>query len=563
MPTPDYTVLPSETDDGQDCLHGAIGCTPTQWQVENPNSRYPWGFQAPNTEHALYLPASKDRGRLLVFFGGGDGNSGSSFNYKLNSVAASQGYHVIGLAYYGAHENDVGINDCGTDPQPLSCYGDFMREVVYGTDNCEHAKCSGLNIDEHPQDSILNRLVSALRWAKAEYPNDGWERFLTKDDQVNWTLVNVAGFSNGGSYAALMGILKPSVGRVALFAGPNDGEGGSEEEWVSADYIQRIPGITDTHYYGLVHEKNKASATSNTLYKVTNAWNTFGMDEPFNPEPFSFNPQPGTTWDFLGAHMLISTDELTTREDAHTSVVSDSYENCDPNSDPNQCVIGYEPAWRCILGTGDASASSTPMADAGPSQTVECQGSGGANVMLNGSRSTDVDCDVLSYTWSGPFGTATGRNPQVFLPLGTSAVTLAVSDGWWSSAPSTTLITVRDTQPPSLQVTLTPTLLWPPNHKLVRINATITVADSCGGAPPQVVLTSITSNQPDNGGGDGDTAGDIQDAVFGTFDRSFLLRAERVGGDPRGRTYTVTYTAMDASGNCTQTSATVRVPHSR
>ena len=42
--------------------------------------------------------------------------------------------------------------------------------------------------------------------------------------------------------------------------------------------------------------------------------------------------------------------------------------------------IGYEPAWRCILGTGDAYASTEPVANAGPDQTLECQGGGGADV---------------------------------------------------------------------------------------------------------------------------------------------------------------------------------------
>lgn len=194
---------------------------------------------------------------------------------------------------------------------------------------------------------------------------------------------------------------------------------------------------------------------------------------------------------------------------------------------------------------------------------MECAGSAGAYVTLDGSQSSDPDCDVLSFEWTGPFGVVTGRGPQVFLPLGTSTVTLEVSDGRPSSTSSDiTTITVQDTQPPSLQVTLTATGLWPANHKLVRINAIVSASDVCG-PPPQVVLTSITSDQPDNGTGDGDTAGDIQDVAFGTLDRSFLLRAERAGSDSRGRTYTVTYIAIDASGNCTQTCATVRVPHSQ
>ncbi|HEV8486257.1 MAG TPA: hypothetical protein VGV87_22125 [Blastocatellia bacterium] len=560
---PDYTIPPSETDghpsdpDGRqtDCPGAGIGC-------DDPNDRLQWGDSAPNFRHIFYLPQSKITGKLLVLFNGGDGSPNP--NFPIYAVAASQGYHVLGLDYF-TQGSDAAINRCGDD---LSCYEDFMREVIFGTDNCNHQThetCSGLNISEHPQDSALNRLIQALKWARYEYPDDGWGRYLTPAGEVDWSQVNVAGFSNGSSYAALIGILFPSVGRVALLAGPNDGKGSSEQNWVSADYIRRTEGITDTHYYGLVHELNKADGDVSTLYWVTKSWHTFGMEGPLNPPRVLFDPRPGTTPDFMGAHVLISTDKGTSADAAHLSVMYDEYKDCN-GIDPAECTvgerIGYEPAWRCILGTGDASVSVPPVADAGPDQTVECQG-GGAIVVLDGSRSSDADCDVLSYTWTGPFGVASGRKPRVFLPLGTSIVTLRVSDGWWTSPADTTQITVIDTQPPLLQVTLTPTLLWPADHRLVRVDAVISAIDTCDAAPPQVVLTSITSDQPDNGTGDGDTAGDIQDAEFGTFDRSFLLRAERAGGDPRGRTYTVTYTATDASGNRTQTRVTVYAPHSR
>src|SRR5204862_2844174 len=169
----------------------------------------------------------------------------------------------------------------------------------------------------------------------------------------------------------------------------------------------------------------------------------------------------------------------------------------------------------------------------------------------------------LTYAWSGTWGTAEGRNPAVFFPLGVNSVELVASDDWLSSLfPATTQITVADTQPPSLQVALTPVLLWPPNHRMVRIDATVIAADSCGGTPPQVELTSIMSDQPANGLGDGDRAQDIQDAQIGTLDQSFHLRRERAGGGgPNGRTYTITYTATDASGNWTPAVAIVRVPH--
>jgi len=93
------------------------------------------------------------------------------------------------------------------------------------------------------------------------------------------------------------------------------------------------------------------------------------------------------------------------------------------------------------------------------------------------------------------------------------------------------------------------------------VQASITVTDVCD-PDPQVRLVSITSNEPDNGLGDGDKANDIQNADFGTDDRMFKLRAERSGiGD--GRVYTVTYEAEDDSGNVATGTATVNVPHSR
>ena len=99
----------------------------------------------------------------------------------------------------------------------------------------------------------------------------------------------------------------------------------------------------------------------------------------------------------------------------------------------------------------------------------------------------------------------------------------------------------------------------PPNHKLVPITATVVATDTCD-AKPVVRLVSITSNQPDNGTGDGDAPNDIQGAAFGTDDRQFQLRNER-SGTLQNRVYTITYSATDASGNTTVRQATVTVPH--
>jgi hypothetical protein len=116
-----------------------------------------------------------------------------------------------------------------------------------------------------------------------------------------------------------------------------------------------------------------------------------------------------------------------------------------------------------------------------------------------------------------------------------------------------------DVTPPVIVVDLNRTVMWPPNHKMVDIFATVQVTDNRDPSPT-FVLIDVTSNEPDNGRGDGNTVDDIQGCEFGTADTAFQLRAERRGGG-YGREYTIIYEATDASGNTAQMTVAVRVPH--
>jgi hypothetical protein len=116
---------------------------------------------------------------------------------------------------------------------------------------------------------------------------------------------------------------------------------------------------------------------------------------------------------------------------------------------------------------------------------------------------------------------------------------------------------VSDTTPPAIEVELDPDLLWPPNHKMNGITAEVVATDNCGIV--SIVLESVTSDEPDNGTGDGNTVNDIQGTQLGAADLSFQLRAERMKeGD--GRVYTASYTATDGSDNEASDSDEVRVP---
>jgi hypothetical protein len=116
---------------------------------------------------------------------------------------------------------------------------------------------------------------------------------------------------------------------------------------------------------------------------------------------------------------------------------------------------------------------------------------------------------------------------------------------------------VVDTTPPTIQsVTATPNVLWPPNHKMRRIQITVEASDNTGVVTPRII--SVTSSEPDRATGSGDTA---IDWAIGPGPLDLALRAERSGRSKNGRIYTVTVQATDGSGNSATQSVTVAVPH--
>jgi K319-like protein len=209
-----------------------------------------------------------------------------------------------------------------------------------------------------------------------------------------------------------------------------------------------------------------------------------------------------------------------------------------------------------------------PVADAGADRTIECSSPNGTPVALDGTHSSDPDStpgtndNITKYEWlvNGAVVASTAT-ATVTLPLGTTTVTLRVTDKAGATATDDVVITVADTTPPALHLVAHPNKLWPPNHTMRDVDVQVEMVDAC--TPPgqiTVVLTGVTSSEPDNGTGDGDTDNDIQGADVGTDDRSVQLRAER-SGHGNGRTYTLNYTATDATGLASEGSVKVRVPH--
>src|SRR5437899_12446067 len=98
----------------------------------------------------------------------------------------------------------------------------------------------------------------------------------------------------------------------------------------------------------------------------------------------------------------------------------------------------YQGVWRLFI-MDFAAVNHSPVAVAGPNQTVECP----AQVTLDASGSSDPDGDVLSYQWSAA-GSVLGTNVTLSgsFSLGTNVVTLKVTDPCGAASEATVVVTV-------------------------------------------------------------------------------------------------------------------------
>lgn len=132
------------------------------------------------------------------------------------------------------------------------------------------------------------------------------------------------------------------------------------------------------------------------------------------------------------------------------------------------------------------------------------------------------------------------------------------TDACGNTSTCTQTINVVDTTAPVIDsLTASPNVLWPPNHKFIPVNLTVSVTDNCDPAPTCEIL-SVSSNEAINGLGDGNTAPDW----VVTGDLSLNLRAER-SGKGSGRVYTITVECTDACENSSMETVDVTVPHDK
>lgn len=208
---------------------------------------------------------------------------------------------------------------------------------------------------------------------------------------------------------------------------------------------------------------------------------------------------------------------------------------------------------------GDATPPTT-MAVASPTANSNGWNRTNVNVTLTAADNPDGSgVKEIRFTLTGAqSGEGVVLSSSTLVPISAEGVTtltyFSVDRAGNQEATNTLTVRIDKTAPVLSGLPAPGCTLWPPNHKLVQV-ATVTASDALSGVAPGSFSVTGTSNEPEAGLGDGDTAPDI--VITGGV---VQLRAER-SGKGTGRVYTLRAAAMDQAGNSVIATATCSVPH--
>lgn len=212
-----------------------------------------------------------------------------------------------------------------------------------------------------------------------------------------------------------------------------------------------------------------------------------------------------------------------------------------------------------VTNNGPGAASAVQLSSLLPAGTVfvSCAATGGG-VCAGAGNDRVVTFDSLPAGASETVTIVAAADcvlPDATLLTATANVTSATPDNTPDNNSSAARFTVANPAPVISDASVDKPELWPPNHQMVAVHVNYNVTDNCG---PLTNTLSVTSNEPVEGDGDGNTSPDweVLDA------HRVRLRAERSGGGA-GRVYTITITSTDGAGNSSSRAVTVRVPKSR
>lgn len=203
------------------------------------------------------------RGRLFVMLPGTDG---LGIHYlEINQTAADLGFHAVSLTY----PNNDAINTlCGAPNTDLDCYSRARLETIDGTD-----RTPILNVNR--PNSIENRIIKLLIYLRDRSPADNWGQFLINDSTLDWSKIVIAGHSQGGGHAGIIGRYKP-VARVIMFAAMDfNALTNSPANWIAVP-ASTPNASTPDKFYGFCHLRDDAV---NFTLLSTRIWPLYGLPQ--------------------------------------------------------------------------------------------------------------------------------------------------------------------------------------------------------------------------------------------------------------------------------------------
>lgn len=238
------------------------------------------------------------------------------------------------------------------------------------------------------------------------------------------------------------------------------------------------------------------------------------------------------------------------------------------------------------LGTGATLGVSLPTGTHTITLTVSSSGGGSDTddviidivdtevpvITLNGPNPMTVECHTTfndpgataNDTCSGSFAATPSGTVNVNVPGAYLIIHNATDPSGNPAAPVARTVNVVDTTAPVINLNGAAPVLWSPNHNYVTFSVSdfvTSVTDSCNTSLglSSVVISKVTSDEVEDGTGDGST---LKDIVIATNCKSVQLRSERDGSSD-GRVYTIYFKVTDVSGNVGTASAMVTVPVSQ
>ena len=462
------------------------------------------------------------------------------------------------------------VGNCGGDPKNI----DFMlnRSTDGGATWTLNGMAGGIivaNADSTqptPKFGTVNALLGGVDHATVD-PNNGDVYYVygnrdggtgndriairrIQDNGVGGVTVGPENFVTGQVEAAIPSVAVLSNGTVGVFYYTFDGLSGGIPSFSAHLAQSSDQGVTFSDQVLLTF---LSSATDNgnnrqrvlgdymQMKAVSNCFfgsftgNGVPFGRPFaNHDPIFFNVCVAPTAD-LSVTKTASPDPVTTGDDLTYTVT--------------------------VTNNGPDPATSVTVTDNLPPETtfVSCSSTGGGVCGGSGNNRT-VTFALLPSGASETITFVANVNCSVAdgtVISNTATVSSSTPDPDPNNDSSTATATASNPPPTITGATADPSVLWPPNHRMVNVTVSYDVMDNCP-VPPGSCTLSVTSNEPVLGHGSGHTSPDW----IVVDDHHVLLRAEREGGGS-GRIYTITITCTDSGGNSSEEQVEVTVPHDR